>query len=375
MTDSVGVFSVLCFLAAFVVSILLTIVAKKIAVKFKLLAHPKSDRFHSKIIPLGGGIAIYFTILIVFLGAFALIEYLLAKDIMEFCGRDFGEYIVGFANRANELLITVLCAGVLFLLGLWDDIKNLSPWSKLIVEFAVAFVVAYWADVRVSLFIENKIITSILSSFWIVLIINVFNFLDNMDGASAGIAVITSLFLFVIAILSGQVFVACSAMIFAGTLAGFLVFNLHPASIFMGDAGSLVIGFFIAFLTLRTTYYHEITEENDWYAVMAPLVILAIPLYDFISVTILRISQGKSPFVGDTQHFSHRLKKLGLTDFQTVLTLYLATIATGLGAVVLTKAVWPYGLLVFLQTIVVLEIVALLESIGRNDKKQSDTKQ
>jgi UDP-GlcNAc:undecaprenyl-phosphate GlcNAc-1-phosphate transferase len=373
MTESIGVFSTLCFLAAFVVSILLTIVTKKAAVKFKLLAHPKSDRFHNKIVPLGGGIAIYLTILTAFLAALTLIELLAANNITEFCGRDFGEYIAGFTNRANELLIALLCGGVLFLLGLWDDIKNLSPWSKLIVEFAVAFVVAYFADVRVSLFIHNKIITSILSTFWIVLIINVFNFLDNMDGASAGIAVIISLFLFVIAVLSGQVFVACSAMIFAGTLAGFLVFNLHPASIFMGDAGSLVIGFFIAFLTLRTTYYHEITEENDWYAVMAPLVILAIPLYDFISVTILRISQSKSPFVGDTQHFSHRLKKLGLTDFQTVLTLYLATIATGLGAVVLTKAVWPYGLLVFLQTIVVLEIVALLESIGRNGKKQSDT--
>ena len=373
MTDSVGVFSVLCFLAAFVVSILLTIVAKKIAVKSKLLAHPKSDRFHNKIVPLGGGIAIYFTIVTAFLAALALIEYLAANNITEFCGRNFGEYIAGFAHRANELLITVLCAGVLFLLGLWDDIKNLSPWSKLVVEFAAAFVVAYWANVRVSLFIHDKIITSILSTFWIVLIINVFNFLDNMDGASAGIAIIVSLFLFVIAILSGQAFVACSAMIFAGTLTGFLVFNLHPASIFMGDAGSLVIGFFIAFLTLRTTYYHTTAEENDWYTVMAPLVILAIPLYDFISVTILRISQGKSPFVGDTQHFSHRLKKLGLTDFQTVLTLYLATIATGLGAVVLTKAVWPYGLLVFLQTIVVLEIVALLESIGRNGKKQSNT--
>ena len=373
MTDSLGVFSTLCFLAAFVVSILLTIVAKNIAVKFNLLAHPKSDRFHNKIVPLGGGIAIYFTILTAFIAALALIEYLAINNMTEFCGRDFGVYIVGFANRANELLIALICGGVLFLLGLWDDIKNLSPWSKLVVEFAAAFVVAYWADVRVELFIESRIITSILSSFWIVLIINVFNFLDNMDGASAGIAVIISLFLFVIAILSGQVFVACSAMIFAGTLTGFLVFNLHPASIFMGDAGSLVIGFFIAFLTLRTTYYHTTAEENDWYTVMAPIVILAIPLYDFISVTILRISQGKSPFVGDTQHFSHRLKKLGLTNFQTVLTLYLATIATGLGAVVLTKAVWPYGLLVFLQTIVVLEIVALLESIGRNGKKQSDT--
>jgi UDP-GlcNAc:undecaprenyl-phosphate GlcNAc-1-phosphate transferase len=96
---------------------------------------------------------------------------------------------------------------------------------------------------------------------------------------------------------------------------------------------------------------------------------MAIPLYDFISVTFLRIKQRKSPFVGDTQHFSHRLKKLGLTEFQTVLTLYLATIATGLGAVALTRAVWPYGFLIFLQTIMILEIIVLLESAGKDSGK------
>lgn len=370
MAESFGVFSVLGFLAAFVTSILLTMFSKKLAIRFGFLAHPRNDRFHKKIVPLGGGIAIFLTILLACLGIIALLKIFATKDATELCGRDFEEYIQGFSSKAIELWVIIGCFTALFLLGLWDDIKNLKPLPKLIVQFAIAFAAAYWGDVRVELFIESKIITSILSSFWIVLVINIFNFLDNMDGASAGIAVIISMILFVIATFSGQAFVSGFAMIFAGTLAGFLVFNFYPASIFMGDAGSFVIGFFIAMFTLRTTYHH--IDTNHWYAILAPLVIMAIPLYDFISVTILRISQRKSPFIGDTQHFSHRLKKLGLTEFQTVLTLYLATIATGLGAVALTKAVWPYGFLIFLQTIMVLEIIVLLESAGKNDKNQSN---
>jgi len=368
MEESLGVFSILCFLAAFVTSILLTLAAKRIAIRVGLLAHPKSDRFNKKIIPMGGGIGIFLTITLACLAILVLIRILVYDGTTEVFGRDFALYIQGFADKSIQLWITIACASVLFLLGLWDDIKNLKPLPKLLVEFAVAFAAAYWADVRVELFIESRIITSILSSFWIVLLINVFNFLDNMDGASAGMAVIISMFLFVIASLSGQAFVAGLSIIVAGTLIGFLVFNFHPASIFMGDAGSLVVGFFIALLTLKTTYYHQ-SDENPWYTVLAPLVITAIPLYDFISVTVLRISQGKSPFIGDTQHFSHRLKKLGMTEFQTVLTLYLATITTGLGAIVLTRAAWPYGLLVFLQTIMVLEIIILLESTGKNDNK------
>jgi UDP-GlcNAc:undecaprenyl-phosphate GlcNAc-1-phosphate transferase len=99
-----------------------------------------------------------------------------------------------------------------------------------------------------------------------------------------------------------------------------------------------------------------------------PLICLAVPLYDFTSVTILRISQGKSPFVGDTQHFSHRLKKHGLTDTQTVLTLYLATLCTGLGATFLYQVNLPGAILIFIQTIMVLAIIAVFESTVKNDK-------
>jgi UDP-GlcNAc:undecaprenyl-phosphate GlcNAc-1-phosphate transferase len=137
----------------------------------------------------------------------------------------------------------------------------------------------------------------------------------------------------------------------------------------MGDAGSLVVGFFVALLSLRTTYYQH-TEPGEWYIVFMPLVIMALPLYDFISVTVLRISQGKSPFVGDTQHFSHRLKKRGLSEVQTVLTLYLATLATGIGAVVLKTINSAYGILVFAQTVLVLGIIAILESTGKDDSEK-----
>jgi UDP-GlcNAc:undecaprenyl-phosphate GlcNAc-1-phosphate transferase len=129
----------------------------------------------------------------------------------------------------------------------------------------------------------------------------------------------------------------------------------------MGDAGSLVVGFFVALLTLRTTYYHE-AQSGQWYSVFMPLVVMAVPLYDFISVTLLRISQGKSPLVGDTQHFSHRLKRRGLTETQTVLTLYLTTLCTGLGATFLYQVSLFGAILIFAQTIMVLCIIAILEA-------------
>jgi UDP-GlcNAc:undecaprenyl-phosphate GlcNAc-1-phosphate transferase len=272
-----------------------------------------------------------------------------------------------FLGKIHQLVIILLCSLVLFLLGLWDDKKKLGPFFKLIVQFAVTVTAASFADVRVEFFIKNITITTALSAVWIVLIINAFNFLDNMDGASAGIAVIVASILLTAAIVSGQVFVSGLTIVFIGTLLGFLVFNFPPAKIFAGDAGSLVIGFFLAMLSLRTTYYHQ-AQSGQWYPVFIPLIVMAVPLYDFLSVTILRIKQGKSPFVGDTQHFSHRLKKRGLSDTQTVLTLYLATLCTGLGATFLYQVNLVGAFLIFAQTLLVLAIIAALETTSGNEK-------
>ena len=135
----------------------------------------------------------------------------------------------------------------------------------------------------------------------------------------------------------------------------------------MGDAGSLVIGFFVALLTLRTTYYQQ-DQSGPWYPVLMPLVVMAVPLYDLVSVILLRLRQGKSPFVGDTQHFSHRLKRHGLTDRQTVLMLYLATLCCGLGAAFLYQVNLIGAILIFAQTFLILAIIAIFESTVRHDK-------
>ena len=161
------------------------------------------------------------------------------------------------------------------------------------------------------------------------------------------------------------------ALLFIGTLLGFLVFNFPPAKIFMGDAGSLLVGFFVALLTLRTTYYQQ-AQSGPWYPVFLPIVVMAVPLYDFVSVTILRISQGKSPFVGDTQHFSHRLKRRGLSDTQVVLTLYLATLCTGLGGTFLYQVSIAGAVLIFAQTFLILAIIAIFESTAPNEKHKDD---
>jgi UDP-GlcNAc:undecaprenyl-phosphate GlcNAc-1-phosphate transferase len=349
---------------SFVLSALLTAVVRKLALRAGFLAHPSEDRYHQTAVPLGGGIAIFATFAITILAAIAIVKFLAVPGHLDWLGESVTIHTPGFLTKINQLIILLLCTFALFVLGLLDDKKHLGPSIKLAAQFAIAFLAALFADIRVELFIENRFITSALSAVWIVLIINVFNFLDNMDGASAGIAVIAAAILFTAAAASGQIFVGGMVLLFIGTLAGFLVFNFPPAKIFMGDAGSFLVGFILATLTLRTTYYHQ-AESGRWYAVFMPLVCMAVPLYDFLSVSLLRIKQGKSPFIGDTQHFSHRLKKHGLTDTQTVLTLYLATLATGLGATFLYQVNLAGASLIFLQTILILAIIAVFESTSR----------
>jgi UDP-GlcNAc:undecaprenyl-phosphate GlcNAc-1-phosphate transferase len=348
-----------------VLSLILTGVVKNFARRAGFVSRPARDRFAERTVPLGGGIAIFITLMAFIVPAAVAIKFFTGQinSIAQTANIDPADFLA----KVNQLLVILLSALILLVLGLWDDKKHLGPFFKLAVQFAVAITAAFLADIRVEFFIQNKIITSLLSAFWVVLIINAFNFLDNMDGLSAGIAVIASCILFAAAAISGQVFVGGLALVLVGTLLGFLVFNFPPAKIFMGDAGSLVVGFFVAILTLRTTYYHE-AQSGRWYAVLMPLLVMAVPLYDFISVTLLRISQGNSPFVGDTQHFSHRLKKRGLTDTQTVLTLYLATLCTGLGAAFLNQVNPAGAILIFAQTFMILAIIAILEKSAKNGK-------
>ncbi len=361
---SLVILAIVLLLGALTLSVALTALVRKLAPRAGLIAHPAADRYHQAVIPLGGGIAIFTTLMLFILAAAVAIKLVLVPGRFAWLAERANIDPADFLGKLNQLIFLLLGVLGLFALGLWDDIKHLGPLVKLGVQFAVAMMAAAFADIRVEFFIESRIITSALSAFWIVLIINAFNFLDNMDGLSAGIAVIIGSILFTAAAISGQVFVGGLALVFVGTLLGFLVFNFPPAKIFMGDAGSLVVGFFVAMLTLRTTYYQE-AHSGQWYPVLMPLVVMAVPLYDFLSVTALRISQGRSPFVGDTQHFSHRLKRHGLSDTQTVLTLYLATLCTGLGAIFLYQVNLAGAILILTQTFMILAIIAILETASQ----------
>ncbi|AQT67659.1 putative undecaprenyl-phosphate N-acetylglucosaminyl 1-phosphate transferase [Anaerohalosphaera lusitana] len=343
-----------------------TVLVRRGAVRRDFVARPVADRYHRTIIPLGGGIAIFWTMALLLGGGLAVTAWAEVLGLEKILGEGLMVHREGFLDTAGVLGVVLGCAAVLHVMGLVDDVKGLGWGVKLGVQFAAAFAAAYFGDVRVELFIESRVVTAGLSAFWIVLIINAFNFLDNMDGLSAGIAFIATGVLLVAAVYSEQFFVGALAIAFMGALGGFLWHNFPPAKIFMGDAGSLVVGFFVATLTLKTTYYHEETG-GGLYAVFMPLVVMAVPLYDFISVTVLRISQGKSPFVGDTQHFSHRLKRRGLSDVQTAGTLYLATLCTGIGAIFLWQVDIAGAVLIFAQTVMILAIIAIMEATGKGN--------
>ncbi len=337
------------------VSAIVTAVIKKIAARAKFVSMPSEDRHSKKSIPLGGGIAITVTLLVV-MGI--LLAFKLLANV---------EYDI------KAWAIVAGCIAGLMILGLIDDKRDLGSVVKLIVQLAIATAAVCLADVRVEFFIHSKIITSAMSVLWIVLIMNMFNFLDNMDGTCCSIAIVIALVLLVSMLMAGQIVLAGFTVIFVGAMAGFLIHNFPPASIYAGDAGSLVIGFCIAFLTLKTTYYQQTGEAGSWCGVFVPPVVLAVPFYDFLSVTFLRLKQKKSPFVGDTQHFSHRLKLHGLNDRQVVMTLLLATICTGVSALFLRQVNTIGSILIFGQTIMILAIVAIFESTAKNGKANAKT--
>ena len=207
----------------------------------------------------------------------------------------------------------------------------------------------------------------LLTVCWFIVIINAFNFLDNMDGLSAGMAWICLAFFTVCGLMAGQVFVPALACVLLGAIGGFWAFNFPPARIFMGDAGSLVIGYFLAIVSVLTTYYQS-GHDTPPYALAMPLVILAVPLYDFVTVVTIRIAEGRSPLKGDQRHFSHRLMQRGLDRRLAVLTIYLATATTGLTATLLPGADLRRTITVGVIVVMVLGIVAILESPQRKGR-------
>lgn len=226
-------------------------------------------------------------------------------------------------------------AGLLHIVGLIDDRRELQPWPKLVIQIAIALALSWGFDIRLlqtldDTFIAGAALSILLTTAWIVVVTNAMNFLDNMDGLTGGVTVVAGSILMVTALIGEQWFVAATLAVLTGSTLGFLFFNLPPARIFLGDGGSLVIGLALAVLTVRITYVEEgVGTSSAWYGVLMPLAVLAIPLYDLIGVTLLRLRQGRHPFQGDKQHFSHRLVKRGLSPRRAVLIIWMLAGVTG----------------------------------------------
>jgi len=367
---------------SFFIAMLATPLAGKVARHFGMIDVPARHKAHSQPTPLLGGCAIFAAVLGPSLLVLAMAR-VWASDMpssIPFWMRDYAAelavFLPGAAAKAPMVLVILAGAFVLHVLGVIDDRKNLGPLIKLFVQFLVAtavVLVSDWLDplpdshgVRI-LTVAAPWISVIVSVLWLVAITNSFNFLDNMDGLSAGVAAICAAALLGAAAGMGQVFISMWLCLLLGSLAGFLAYNFPPARIFMGDAGSLVIGYLMAVLSALTTYVPPGAPlPHAIYNIFVPLVLLAVPIYDTISVLYIRIRERRNPMVGDRRHFSHRLLKRGMSVRAAVLTIYLCTLATAIAASLLPHVDTIGAVLVLVQAAAILTVIALLESGPKN---------
>jgi len=362
---------------AFLISVFAVGLVKRFAVTLGLLDEPNARKVHKVPIPLGGGLGIWLGVVGTFLIG-TIVLYLLRTNeqlARELVPTRLQPHLPGLMSRAGQIWLLLGGGTILAILGLLDDRFSLDWRARLAVEFLVAGFVVYLQNLQLTAFIGIPWLTGILSVIWIVMLINSFNMLDNMDALSGGVAaIICGMFAMMLIVnpdpVQGQpqLFVAAMLLVLLGSLLGFLKHNWPPATIFMGDAGSYFVGYWIAIGSLLSTYAGA--KGLTPHAVLAPLCVLAIPLYDMVSVIWIRVREGRSPFQADKRHFSHRLVDLGMTKKQAVVTIYLATITCSLGALLLPRTdIWGAAIVVAI-VLCMLALVGVLESLtGSNGTK------
>ena len=320
-------------------------------------------------VPNVGGVGIVVGFVSMVLVGFALLRF----GIVRGWGWDMAD---GAATRSGVLAAMLGCCAVLHVMGVVDDRRPLGAGLKLAVMMGCAAVMAVFFETRLFEFADGYVggmwLSVLLTVVWFAAVTNAMNFMDNMDGLAGGTAVVAGVIFCLTAALGGQWFVAGTLATLVGSVAGFLVWNLPGAKLFMGDGGSLVVGFVLAFLTVRTTYFDELALTGwqrlgldaagpQWFAVLLPVCVLAVPLYDLVSVSAMRISQGRSPWIGDEQHLSHRLRRRGLSVWQVLVVVWSATAVTGLAGMMLSRLDGWWGVIAGVQVMLVLGGLAMAE--------------
>ncbi len=285
-------------LISFALATALTYAVREAAHKFGFVAKPKTDRWHKRPTAMLGGVAIYLATIAI--------------------------YLI-FVPKTSESLIILAGGSVLFLVGLVDDILQVKPYQKLIGQLiGVAIIIGFGLVLP---WTNSDILNIAITCFWLIGITNAINLLDNMDGLSAGIAAIAAISLAAGFNASGQTIELIFLSAFIGALVGFLVFNFNPASIFMGDCGSMFVGFVLAGSVLMTDVGGRSRGIVSILAV--PALILFVPIFDTTFVTVLRKLWGRKASQGGRDHTSHRLVALGLSERNAVLLLYGMAILAG----------------------------------------------
>jgi UDP-GlcNAc:undecaprenyl-phosphate GlcNAc-1-phosphate transferase len=345
-------------LGAFLLSALLVPGAGWLARRFGVMDAPGERKVHRAPTPRVGGIAVWaaFT-LVVLAGYFGVpvvsrlpwVEMHLAAPVA----------MLQEAYRVEGKLMALLAgAAIVFAVGLLDDV--LGPRFKAGYKLAgqlLAASVLVAGGIRTD-FLYYDALNMAVTLVWVVGITNAFNLLDNMDGLSAGVAFVASLVLLLNAWILGEFLISLVLVAFMGSLLGFLVFNFHPASIFLGDCGSLFVGFTLASLTLLQRYVSH--ASSTLFPVLMPVLVLALPILDTATVTFIRIREGRPIYVGDSRHLSHRLVSLGMRPPLAVFTIYLIALGIGLGAVGLAHADLVHALLILVQALAVVAVVLIL---------------
>ena len=320
----------------------LTPVMRKIALKIGAVDRPNLDRKTQKEpVPYLGGVAIAIGITV---ASFAALLY-----------SDFS------TETFNKALSVLLPAILISAMGLYDDLKGLEPWPRLVAQTIAGIAVAIYLIQNNTLgqAFSNQAVNYVVTIFWIVGICNSINFFDNLDGGASGTVAVISIFLFAIAFNQGQSLVSALAVVTAGATLGFLIWNKVPAKIYMGDAGALFLGIIIAVLTIRLD--PKVGPQSR--ALAIPLLLMAVPILDTTTVVFSRLNRGISPFTGGRDHLSHRLMRKGLGRKTTAYVMWAMAAAFGsvaffaccvetslaIPAIYVAGAIWLLSLVTFLR--------------------------
>jgi UDP-GlcNAc:undecaprenyl-phosphate GlcNAc-1-phosphate transferase len=298
----------LLFFGALVIAVALTPVSKWLAPRMGIVAVPRMRDVHTTPVPKMGGIAILLGTLLMAL-------------------------VLGSRPEFQQLAAMLFGAAFMSFLGLLDDRFALSAYIRLPLQMLAALMV-WLFGVRIQVF-ANPILDAAITVIWITGITNAMNFLDNMDGLLAGISAVISAFFLVLAIINGQYLVGLLSAAVLGACIGFLFWNLNPANVFMGDSGSMFLGFLLACIAIKLRFLGQ-SPTVSW---MVPVIVMAVPIFDMTLVVISRLRRGKNPLTTPGKdHTSHRLTNQGFSKREAVMVLYLVSGALGITAIIASEA-------------------------------------